>query len=121
MKRAALVCLLSLAAPLARGQAPAVPMAAPDGRPGVWLTLELSREALGCLDAREPNERRIRLLEADLSLHVEALAVVEAERDHARRRAAEVAPLRRRVRRLVWAGVGLGAGFVLALALGFAT
>jgi hypothetical protein len=121
VRLAALVLAVTLWAPVAGAQDAAEAMPHPDGRPGVWLDLDLGREALGCLDAREPTERRIRLLEADLRLRVEHLAAVEAERDDARRRAERVPMLRRRVRRLVWAASGLSAGFALALALGFAT
>lgn len=121
MTRGALALALALGASPTHAQSAAVPLAGADGRPGVWLELALARDALGCLDAREPNERRIRLLDAELSLRVQNEISITAERDNATREALRVAPLRRRVRRLVWVATGLSAGFALALAAAFAT
>ena len=101
MRRAALVLAVVLSAPVAAAQDAAVAMPHPDGRPGVWLDLDLGRDALGCLDAREPTERRIRLLETDLRLRVEHLAAVEVERDDARRRAERVPVLRHQIQHLI--------------------
>jgi hypothetical protein len=103
-----------------------VSMPGPHAEPGVWVPLDIARDALGCLDAREPAARQLRLIEAQLELR--AARVVELTAHETELRAAleeieaarvelvtELArPRRRPVMMLsIGFGVGLGVGALL--------
>lgn len=107
---------------------PPAPMPGPGGAPGFWVPRELARDALGCLDAREPAARRLRLLEAQLELR--GARVADLELDAAALRASlaeseargaalehELARPRRRPALILGIGFGVGVG-VGALLLG---
>ncbi len=55
----------------------------PNGEPGVWLPLRLSREALGAFAVRPVLEERIRLTDARLTLERDRSANLVVERDSA--------------------------------------
>jgi hypothetical protein len=92
-----------------------------EGEPGVWVRLDLAREALGCLDAREPEARRFRLLEADLALQREADLALRAALETANEQTLAARAELRRPRRnpWIWLSVGLVLGVSGSVALAF--
>lgn len=92
------------------------------GAPGVWVPLELGREALGCLDAREPAARRLRLLEEQLELRGARITSLEASESELRTalvasetRAAGMTRELRSFRRSPFGMFAIGGGIGLAL------
>jgi hypothetical protein len=112
--RAVILLITCLLAPgLAYADPPASRAMPLDGEPGVWLRLDVARDALGCLDAREPTARRLRLLEADLAAHRDVELRLRQAYAAAGARAFSAERELRRPRRNPW--IWLSTGLVLGL------
>lgn len=120
MKRSIALIITCLLAPGLAYAQPPVSRAMPlEGVDGVWLRLDLAQDSLGCLDAREPTARRIRLLEAELDGHRdnEAALRVSYAAVGARAQAAERALRRPRRNPWLWLSVGLVLGLGSSIAI----